>query len=384
MTNPDPKTIVAFERCPDYEPAAVEAAVRAVLEPLGGMAAFVQPGQTVLLKPNLLTDSPPEDAITTHPEVVRAVIRLVREAGAPCRVSDSPASVIKLERVWERTGMRALCEEEGVELVTLEVGGARTFREKRQVFDVATRVLEADVVINLPKVKTHVLTSLTCGVKNMYGCVPGMRKAGLHKQYFNAADFGRVVAAIYSTVRPALTIADGVVGMTGNGPSSGEVTPMGFVAASADGVALDRCLCDVLGINPRSVPYFSALKRRGVGEQDPGRIALRGVDPSTLLAGPVPLPNTLRSRLVPTWLGRLLAPLLWCRPTFSDACIFCGLCVRTCPAEALAQRKGEKPVLTPSKCIECCCCHEVCPANAIDMQLSPMFERLKARDKCLR
>jgi uncharacterized protein (DUF362 family)/NAD-dependent dihydropyrimidine dehydrogenase PreA subunit len=384
MTNSDCKTVVAFERCPDYNPATVEAAVRAVLDPLGGMAAFVQAGQTVLLKPNLLTDTPPEAAITTHPEVVRAVIRLVREAGAECRVGDSPASVIKLERVWEHTGMRALCEEEDVELVTLEAGGARTFSEKRQVFDVATRVLEADVVISLPKVKTHVLTSLTCGVKNMYGCVPGMRKVGLHKQYFNSVDFGRVVAAIYSTVRPALTIADGVVGMTGNGPSSGEVTPMGFVAASADGVALDRCLCDVLGINPRSVPYLPALRRRGVGEQDPDRIALRGVDPSTLLAGPVSLPNTLRSRLVPTWLGRLLAPLLWCRPTFSDACIFCGLCVRTCPAEALAQRKSEKPVLTPSKCIECCCCHEVCPANAIDMQLSPMFERFKARDKCLR
>jgi len=159
MTNPDPETIVAFERCPDYDLATVGAAVRAALEPLGGMGAFVQPGQTVLLKPNLLTDSPPEAAITTHPEVVRAVIRLVREAGAECRVGDSPASVIKLERVWARTGMRALCEEEGVELVTLEVGGARTFSEKRQVFDVATRVLEADVVISLPKVKTHVLTS---------------------------------------------------------------------------------------------------------------------------------------------------------------------------------------------------------------------------------
>jgi uncharacterized protein (DUF362 family)/Pyruvate/2-oxoacid:ferredoxin oxidoreductase delta subunit len=378
------KTVVAFERCPDYTSGAVEAAVRAAVGAAGGIAAFVQPGQTVLLKPNLLTDMPPDAAITTHPEVVRAAIRLVKEAGGTCLVGDSPASVIKQERVWERTGMGALCEEEDAELITLEVGGAREFREERQVFDIAQRVLDADVVINLPKVKTHVLTSLTCAVKNIYGCVPGMVKAGLHKQYFNSADFGKVVAAIYGAVRPALTIADGIVGMTGNGPSSGEPTPMGFVAVSADGVALDRCICRVLGMDPRAVPYLGVLRRRGVGEHDERRIEVVGAEPDTLLASPVAMPNTLRSRLVPSWFGRIFAPLFWCRPTFKDNCVYCGLCVKTCPAEALTQEKGEKPVLDPKQCIECCCCHEVCPAKAIDMQLSPMFQRLADRDKCLR
>jgi len=380
----DGKTTVAFEKCPAYETLGVDAAVRAAVDKIGGIGAFVQPGQTVLLKPNLLTDSAPDAAITTHPEVVRAAIRLVKEAGGTCLVGDSPASVIKHERVWERTGMRALCDEEGVELITLEMEGAREFRKDRQVFDVSQRVLDADVVINLPKVKTHVLTSLTCAVKNIYGCVPGMAKAGLHKQYFNAADFGRVVAAIYDVVRPALTIADGVVGMTGNGPSSGEPTPMGFVAASADGVALDRCMCRVLGMEPRAVPYLSVLCRRGVGEHDERRIKVVGPELETLLLGPVALPNTLRSRLVPSWLGRMFAPLLWCRPTFLDNCVYCGLCVQTCPTDALTQEKGAKPVLAPKQCIECCCCHEVCPAKAIEMQLSPMFQRMADRDKCLR
>ncbi len=382
--NSEDKTTVAFERCPDYERVAVEAAVRAAVEKIGGIAAFVHPGQTVLLKPNLLTDSLPVAAITTHPEVVRAAIRLVKEAGGTCLVGDSPASVIKHERVWERTGMRAVCEEEGVDLITLEQGGAREFRQDRQVFDIAQRVLEADVVINLPKVKTHVLTSLTCAVKNVYGCVPGMAKAGLHKQYFNSADFGRVVASIYAAVRPALTIADGVVGMTGNGPSSGAPTPMGFVAASADGVALDRCICRVLGMDPRAVPYLSVLRTRGVGEHDDRNIEVLGAELESLVPGPVALPNTLRSRLVPSWLGRMFAPLFWCRPSFKDNCVYCGLCVETCPADALTQETGKKPVLDPKLCIECCCCHEVCPAKAIDMQLSPLFQRLADRDKCLR
>ncbi len=382
--SPDNRTTVAFEKCPDYEPAVVQAAVCAAVGKVGGIGAFLQPGQTVLLKPNLLTDAAPEAAITTHPEIVRAAIRLVKEVGGTCLVGDSPASVIKHERVWERTGMRVLCEEEGVELITLEQGGAREFREERQVFDIAQRVLDADVVINLPKVKTHVMMSFTCAVKNIYGCVPGMAKAGLHKQYFNAADFGRVVASIYGVVRPALTIADGVVGMTGNGPSSGEPTPMRFVAASADGVALDRCICGALGLEPRAVPYLPVLRRRGVGEHDERRIEVVGADPDSLLAEPVALPNTLRSRLIPSWLGRLFAPLLWCRPTFSDSCIYCGLCVRMCPADALTQEKGEKPLLDPKQCIECCCCHEVCPAKAVDMQLSPIFQRMADRDKCLR
>ncbi len=159
---------------------------------------------------------------------------------------------------------------------------------------------------------------------------------------------------------------------------------MGFVAASADGVALDTCICRVLKMNPRAVPYLTALRRRGIGEHEVSRINVTGAALETFVTMAVDLPNTLRSRLIPSWLGRLFAPLLWCRPTFSDACVYCGLCVRTCPADALTQSKGAKPVLEPKRCIECCCCHEVCPAKAIDMQLSPMFERLAARDKCLR
>lgn len=383
MKNPDLPTTVAFAACADYAPAAVEAAVRAAVHAAGGIHRWVQPGQSVLLKPNLLTDAAPDAAVTTHPAIVRAATRLVKEAGGECRVGDSPASVIKHERVWTHTGMRAVCEEEGVPLVTLEQGGARRFTRDGQAFEIAQSVLDADVVINLPKVKTHVLTGLTCAVKNVYGCVPGLAKSGLHKRYFNARDFGRVVASIYGAVQPTLTIADGIVGMTGNGPSSGEPTPLGFIAASRDGVALDCCICRLLGIKPRAVPYLPVLKRRGVGEHEPGRMRIVGTDLAALRRDSVALPNTLGARLVPSWLARIFAPLLWCRPAFRDDCVYCGLCVRTCPAGALSQAAGAKPVLDPRLCIECCCCHEVCPAQAIDMQLSPLFQRFVKQDKCL-
>ncbi len=373
---------VALARCGDYGAGLAEAVARAV-DLSGGLEDLIRPGQTVLLKPNLLTDAEPERAKTTHPELARAVIRLVRARGANCVVSDSPASVMKIARVWERTGFRRLCEEEGVPLLSLEQEGAEAFEENGVKFAVARRVLDADVVISLPKVKTHVLTTFTCGVKNLYGCVPGMRKSAMHKVYFRQARFSRVLAGIYAHVRPALTIADGVVAMEGNGPSSGRLTTLGLVAAARDAVALDAVLCEVAGLRSASVPYLREMKRRGLGETDWRAVDVVGESIDSV-RHPFLAPNTTGVRLMPQWLVDLAAPLVWCRPGFSEQCVFCGRCVEMCPAGALSMEKGQRPKLNPKACIECCCCHEVCPHHAVEMRLSPLLQRIKKRDSCLR
>lgn len=358
--------------CPDYD--SVPSAISRLVEGLGGMGRFVKPGQSVLIKPNLLSDHVPEDAVTTHPEVVRALIRLVKAEGAMPWVADSPAMIADLRRVWELTGIEAVCRDEQVELVNLEKAGSRSFEENGIRFTLAAPVLEADAIITVPKVKTHVLTGLTGAIKNLYGTVPGLQKTSFHKLYPYPRDFARLLVAILRQVKPVLAVADGVVGMEGNGPSAGMPVRLGFLAASADALALDVVLCRTLGLEPRNIVHLEAARQAGLGLQDWSRIEVGG---DTLLQALQPrdyrLPSTVPIQYVPRWLIRLVEPYIWHRPRFLINCVFCGKCVKACPAKALAITPGKRPVLTPDKCIACCCCHEMCPVHAIEMQPSPFF-----------
>jgi uncharacterized protein (DUF362 family)/Pyruvate/2-oxoacid:ferredoxin oxidoreductase delta subunit len=365
---------VAIACCPDYSETGVRTAVEAVIAGIGGLGAFVAPGQTVLLKPNMLTDRAPERAVTTHPEVVRAVIRMVKERGAKPVVADSPASVAKIEKVWETTGFRAMCEQENTPLLNLEKAGAVCFSADGFSFSIAKPVLDADVVINMPKVKTHLLTIFTGAVKNLYGTVPGFQKSALHREHPTPRRFGQLLASIYGKVRPALSIADGIVGMDGEGPSGGRPVSLGLLAASADGVALDAVLCGLLHINAKAIHYFRPLKLAGVGETRREAIELVGSSPDRFESIPFHAPGTLLGSLIPGRLVRQLRRYLWIRPSFTDKCVFCGRCAAACPMQALTVEKGARPRLDPRKCIECCCCHEVCPEQAIEIVQSPLLK----------
>ncbi|MBN1669549.1 MAG: DUF362 domain-containing protein [Kiritimatiellae bacterium] len=366
------RTPVALSACPDYGPALRDSLER-LIGALGGLARFVKPGQSVLVKPNLLTDGTPEQAKTTHPEVVRHLLRVLKQGGARCRVGDSPSTVTKLERVWARTGIGQVCAEEATPLLNLESAGSKRFTVDGMSFSVARPVLEADVVVNVAKLKTHSLTVLTAAVKNLYGTVPGMQKTTLHELYPNPKRFGKLLAALYRTVRPALSIVDGVVGMEGNGPAAGDPVRLGFLAASSDAVALDASLCRMLGIDPARVYYLPEAARAGAGAIRPEHIERVGDTPEPLAPRRFRVPGTTLLQLVPDWAVRLCKPLLWIRPSITGRCVACGRCVQACPAGALAQAKGERPVLDKAACIQCCCCHEVCPERAIVMTASPLL-----------
>ncbi len=365
---PVPVNLVA---CPDYPSVAV--ALPRLISGLGGMGRFVKQGQSVLLKPNLFSDRLPEQGATTHPEVIRSLIRLVREAGAKPWVGDSPVSVADLRRVWERTGMEAVCREENVPLVNLEKAGSRSFEENGIRFTIANPVLEADAIITVPKVKTHVLTGLTGAVKNLYGTVPGLQKTSFHKLYPYPRDFANLLVAIYRHVKPVLAVADGVVGMEGNGPSAGVPIGLGFLAASADAVALDVILARSLGLDPNKVVHLELARASGLGAQDWEDILVGGEPVEALAKRAYRLPSTVPLDYVPQWLVRLVQPLIYHRPVFSAACVSCGKCVKACPVEALSLNPKDRPVLDPDKCIACCCCHEVCPEHAVEMRPSPFF-----------
>jgi uncharacterized protein (DUF362 family) len=262
-------TAVALVRCEDYDPARVESAVRRSVDLLGGMSAFVKPGDQVLLKPNLLAARAPEARVTTDPEIVRSVARLVVEAGGRPAIGDSPA-LEPFQRVARKTGMKKVADELGLELVDL-IGPAPVPLRDGAVFrnlELSSRVMQADVVINLPKLKTHAQMLFTLGVKNLFGAVVAQRKAEWH--YMAGVDrdtFASLHLDIYQAIRPALTILDGVWGMEGHGPANGRPRRLNLMAAATDAVALDVSICRLLGAPLRSFPLYRAAKARGIGKR---------------------------------------------------------------------------------------------------------------------
>jgi uncharacterized protein (DUF362 family)/NAD-dependent dihydropyrimidine dehydrogenase PreA subunit len=362
--------IVAFTACPDYGPALAPA-LDALLAHLGGWSALVQPGRKVLVKPNLLSDATPEKAITTHPELVRQVVRGLKRAGAVVQVGDSPAGAMNLEQVWRTTGMAEVCASEQVPLLSFEQGGTRQMSRDGYAFAVANAVLEADLIVSLPKVKTHSLTTLTAAVKNFYGVLPGYQKAQLHKAHPKPRRFCRMLRALHAVMPPNLSIADGVIGMEGEGPANGNPVTLGFLAASTNAVALDLALCQALRIDPRRVPYLADR----TADDPSAPFDLRGALPE-IGRFQVPSGSGHLLQMFPEPLLRLVLPLVWVRPAFDAHCIFCGRCAAACPVRALTVTQGKRPVLNRRLCIACCCCHEVCPAHAIRMRRSPLLRLL--------
>jgi len=353
----------------DYEPKGVYRAMRAAIDLLGGMGRFVSPGERILLKPNLLSPSPPEKAITTHPAVVRAAIDLVREAGGKPFIGDSPG-LGSLIKAAERAGIKEVAEVSGVELVefdqALEVKVPSHFRFKR--IEVAQAALQADGIINLPKLKTHGQMTLTLCVKNMFGCMPGRRKAQWHFQAGADRDpFAQMLLELYSITRPRLNILDGILGMEGNGPGNGGSPRWtSLVAASADGMALDRVVAEMLRFPPAWVPTIKVAQEKGVSRFEWDELQIKGESWETMRPSTFLPPRSLDLNWgLPPFLRRALRGALTARPLIdSSQCTLCLVCSEACPIQAIKKR-GDQLVIEPQKCIRCFCCQELCPQGAV-------------------
>lgn len=357
-------TKVSLAACRSYQPDSVLAAVSSCLEAFGGMSSFVRPGQRVLLKPNLLSAKIPEEAITTHPAVLEAVIVLVKQAGGIPVVGDSPGGKISdLRTYWEVTGTAEACRRQKAELVSFEKSGVYEKRVGNRKYYIARPVLDAEVVINLPKLKTHSLTVLTCAVKNMFGVVPGIRKSMHHREEPKPREFSGLVADIFSLAKPHLNIVDAVVGMDGAGPSAGDPKELGFIMAGSDGVAVDAAAAHLLGMDPFKVPTTAIAHRRGLGQGDIKKIELAGDVPA--VRSDFRWPSLWRYSLVPSSLARAGARLFWIRPVIDPVkCVNCGACVESCPVSALSPAE-RTPAFNYRLCINCLCCQEICPAHAV-------------------
>ncbi len=241
-------------------------AIEKLLEPLSGMSAFVKKGNRVLLKPNLLTGARPTKECTTRPEVVYCVAQLVKEAGGKPFLGDGPAFG-SAYGVAKANGYLPMLQELDIPVVEFHRARYKAVGEAFDHLRLSKEVMNADVVINLPKVKSHMQLTLTLGVKNLFGCVPGKMKAWWHLEAGKDADrFGEMLVETARTINPDLTILDGIIGHEGNGPSGGEPRNLGVLAASANVFALDRSLVEILKVDPCLIPTQRAAKRLGLND----------------------------------------------------------------------------------------------------------------------
>ena len=256
------KSSVSIVKCQSYDEGKVLEGLRQAITLIGGIENFVKSGDHVLLKPNLLFGKPPEKAVTTHPSIVKGMIQIVREAGGVPFIGDSP-SIGSLARAGregrdQKSGRGKQC----VLLRSLKIQSLLKIdtESSSNIIEIDRAVLEADVVINLPKWKTHNLMLLTLGVKNLFGCVPGAQKALWHLKAGEEPDFLPKFCSIYTCIiKPSLTVLDGIVGMEGNGPGSGDPIPLGLILASRDPLSLDQ-----IGMRPiRNSEGISPYKSSG-------------------------------------------------------------------------------------------------------------------------
>jgi len=364
-------TKVSIARCQDYSNA--KDAIKEALNLIGGLEKIIVPGNRVLLKPNVLAIRSPEDAVTTHPAVVSAMCELVLEVGGIPVIGDGsgivkPGSTTTAQAL-KASGIEDVASAYGAELINFEtsgfvevdVPGARQFSH----LHISRAVLEADVIISLPKLKTHELTLYTGAVKNFFGTVPQKNRKQAHFLE-DRRRFGEAIVDIYSVVKPQLAIMDGVVGMEGNGPSNGTPVFAGVIMASYDCVALDIVASELIGIDPLKVPTNKAALERGFGTEHPEIV---GTPMEKVKVG-FKRPEGGITAYVPSFLMRILRKQLAVKPIINTSnCALCKACVSNCSAHAI-EEVGKSLKINQEKCIQCYCCRELCPKDAIGIKKS--------------
>jgi len=374
---------VALVRCASYRDEEVDAAVRRGLDLLGGALRFVRPGESIVLKPNLLVGREAERAVTTHPSVFRAVARSLGDAGARLSYGDSPGFG-RTESVAGRAGIAEVARELAVPVADFGSGETVSFPDGHLIkqFTIAHGVLDADGLVSIAKLKTHGLTRITGAIKNQFGCIPGMLKAEFHARLPNADLFSQMLVDLNLLLRPRLFVVDGVVAMEGNGPQSGRPRSMNAILLSADPVALDATICRLIDLDPRLVPTIAHGEAFGLGSAKAIHVVGEPMDALVARDFDVdrgPRPSTGRFGRA----GRVARHLIVPRPAIrAEACTRCGTCVRVCPVTPKAvefETSGSPPVHRYDRCIRCYCCQELCPEGAIEIDVPPLGRLIHRR-----
>ena len=373
---------VAIVRCQEYDDGLVRRAVHEALEAIGSIADVISPGDRVLLKANLLAPAGPEESVTTHPAVVRAVIVEVKNAGGVPVVADSPGYFSRAAGAkcpaLAKSGLKDVADELGIEacqfeamengFVETEVPGGVFLRS----IYAARLALEADIIITLPKLKTHSNTWYTGAVKNMFGAVATKTRKQAHR-LSTLERFSGSLVDIYSVFTPQLAIMDGVIGMEGEGPRHGKPRQAGLILASRDPVALDAAASRIIGFDPLEIVTTREAAARGLGKGDLDSIEIVG-ERIADVAVDFEKPSG-RMVNIPPFVMKIADRFLRVQPICKNAdCDRCQICMKSCPVDAISM--NPYPEIDRDICIECYCCNEMCPTGAMEIKRNWLASRI--------
>ena len=371
---------ISITACGDYSPEHLDAALAAVLEPLGGLD-WVQSGMTIAIKTNLVSRMSPESAAVTHPEAVAALTRMLVSRGARVIVGDSPGgpyTAAWVHSVYHGAGIDAV-ERAGGELnEDFETEEVR-FPEGKTAksFSYTSWLKKADAIIDFAKLNTHGMAGMTCAVKNFFGSIPGTRKPEMHYLYPNTPDFCSMLVDLALYNAPRLTIVDAVDCMEGNGPTQGEPRHMGAILAADTPFNADLVCAHLIGMEAADAPTVAESIDRGLCPADWRDLAISG-DPDEFALPDfkrLPVGGKIDFRTKIPIVSAFMRRGFGTGPKVDKAkCVGCGKCAEVCPAKAAHVVNG-KAQIDAKKCIRCFCCQEFCPKGAVSVH-RPLLARL--------
>lgn len=365
---------VAIIKCSSYEEEKVDSAIKKALELIGGAEKFASPGQKVLLKPNLAGPYSPERAVTTHPLIIKSLARIFKSVGAKVFIADSPTGVHNpsyLKLVYKKTGMEEIAQETGSELVYDTEAKEIFYPEGKQIkhLTIFKPILETDVLVSVAKLKTHLYTRFTGATKNLYGTIPGVMKVAYHSKFQDPDKFSQLLLDLHNYLKPKLSIIDGIIGMDGNGPAWGKPKKVGVIIASENALSCDWVACQIVGINPKTVPILYLEKVPppeivGTNLEEVITPDFHSPPPSTVKDGLIAI------RWVPKFLRDRFGYHLLSQPQVNpEKCVACKICIEGCPQQTIELLEG-KAKINEKNCIRCWCCSENCPEGAIELKQS--------------
>ncbi|MCL2473046.1 MAG: DUF362 domain-containing protein [Treponema sp.] len=377
---------VGIVRCSSYDPEEVFIAMKRAVELAGALDVV---GKTVLLKPNILSDAASEKAITTHPVVLEAAIRLVREMGAKRILAGDSPGLQTPGFSGKISGLGEAAVKNGAEWVDftkekidINYPGGKTVKK----FTVTHVVREADIIISLPKLKTHQLMYFTGAMKNMFGLIPSVAKSSFHVRFPGREAFASMIVDLNLAVKPAYALMDAVTGMEGAGPSAGNKRHIGLVMASSNLLAMDAAASAIIGYPPGAIPVNRDALMRGYWLSGFSEIEYPGLSPSELrIPDFVKIPfkehgSQFVDFVLPGAVKRFRDSFAPGPEIDHGVCTRCGDCSRICSSGAISYSaegkegggaKRGRMIIGYSRCIRCFCCHEICPAKAIEITKKP-------------
>jgi len=389
-------TTISIVKCNNYESEEVYQAIHKSLQLINGIDRLVRPGMKVLLKINLLSSSqPPERAVNTHPAVVSALVRIFqKDFGCEVFIGDSSGSVknsstfnaFRITRIYE------IAENTGAQIVNFDKDKYDDVQnrdyEVLDKFRVARTLRDADLVVSVPKLKTHGLTQYTGAIKNMLGAIPGNGKKNVHLIAPKPTMFAKALVDIFQMVPPHLIVMDAIIGMEGNGPNAGNPRKVGLIISGTDSVALDAVASSIIGFEPMAIPTIRFAHQRKLGLGESRDVAVTGENIGDVAVHDFQKPSSGAQDFAGKYLPDFLLAMMFDNTcsTFSTVnhtnCTRCYECVRNCPAGAMSKEAG-KVIVDKKKCIGCFCCDEVCDFHAIEMKRSLLGRGLLGMAKAL-